>query len=183
MVVKNLQGNRVNFLDGFFEGRARAWFDSQRSSIINYNDFITRFLSECFSILIRVKLKSNWLARRFDNNNDNLQTYFLNQIRDVQHFLPQLEPYELHFTIIQQMPIRVREILSTIDFNNYKKILQTLSQLNMTFQEKINIQNTKPRNNIGNANRELSSQNNNNARNQHFSQSSRRDNFEGHPNV
>lgn len=52
----------------------------------------------------------------------------------------------------------------------------------MTFQEKISIQNTKPRNQLGNASRELSSQNNNNGRNQHLSQSARRDNFEGHRN-
>lgn len=174
--LKNLQGNRLNVLDGCFEGRARAWFESQRNSLCNYNDFKTKFLGEFFSIPIRVKLKSNWLAKRFDNTTDSLQTYFLNQIKEAQYIIPQCEPYELYFTIIQQMPMRVREILSTVDFNDYNKISQALSQLDSTFREKVNIQNLKPRNQMGNMNREMPSNHNNNARGQQYPQNSRREN-------
>lgn len=61
-------------------------------------------------------------------------------MQEAQYFTPKFESYELHFTIIQQMPIKIREILSTIDFNSFDKITQALSQLDLTFQDKINNQ-------------------------------------------
>ncbi|XP_043480161.1 uncharacterized protein LOC122509901 [Leptopilina heterotoma] len=169
-VLKNLQGNRLSLIDGCFDGRARAWFESQRSTLINYADFKTKFLAEFFSIPIRVKLRAEWLARRFDNSSDNLQTYFMRQIKEAQFFTPQYEPYELHFMIIQQLPMRVREIVSTIDFKDYDKISQCLAQLDFAFQEKTSHYNVKSRNSVSNAYNENK---NNDKRNQQQSQSSR----------
>lgn len=83
-------------------------------------------------------MKSDWLARRTDDSRDTLQTYFLNQIKEAQYFLPSFQKYELYFTIIQQLPMRVREILATVDFNDYNEISQFLSQLDFAFQEKVN---------------------------------------------
>lgn len=67
-------------------------------------------------------MKSEWLSRRFVTNTNNLQIYFLKQIKEAQYFIPQFELYELHFTIIQQMPKRLRAVLATVDFNDYNKI-------------------------------------------------------------
>lgn len=137
--VKSIPNDgKLSVLEGSFEGRARAWFDTQKNTFINYEDFQTKFLAEFYSIPVRVKIKSSWLAKRFDGNKGNLQTYFLNQIRDAQYFIPRLEAYELHYTVIQQMPTRIRDALATVDFSNFDKISQALSQLDLTFQEKTN---------------------------------------------
>lgn len=146
--------NKLSFLDGAFEGRARAWFETQKGLMINYIDFKNKFLAEFYSIPIRVQIKSGWLSRRFEGNLSNLQTYFMNQVKEAQYFLPIMEPYELHYTVIQQMPIRVREALATIDYNNFDRISQALSQLDLTYQEKTNHsrQIAKPLNNFGNSN-------------------------------
>lgn len=54
-IIKNIQENRFNVIDGCFEGRARFWFESQRNNIFNYNEFKTTFLAEFFSIPIRIR--------------------------------------------------------------------------------------------------------------------------------
>lgn len=93
-VLKQITGSRLNFLDGAFDGRAKAWFESQRNAFINYNDFKEKFTSDFFSIPIRVKIKSAWLTKRFTPNKDTLQKYFLDQFNEVQYFLPKMEAYE-----------------------------------------------------------------------------------------
>ena len=139
--LKNItRANCLNVFDCALEGRARAWFDAQRNGFVDYDDFKTKFLNEFYSIPIRVKIKSRWLANRFDHNRDNLQSYFLDQIKDARHFLPQMEPYEMYYTIIQQMPIRVREALATVDFSDFDRISQALAQLDLTFVDKISSQ-------------------------------------------
>lgn len=127
-------GSRVDILDEVFSDKAKIWFDSQ--SFTDYNDFKRKFIEEFYSIPIRVRIKGEWLARRFDPSKDQLSGYFLSQIKDAQYFSPPLESYELHYTIIQQLPLRVREILSTIDFADFQKISHTLSQLQNTHKEK-----------------------------------------------
>lgn len=139
-VLKQITGCRLNFLDGALEGRAKSWFDAQRIVFANFNDFKEKFLLEFYSIPIRVKIKSAWLARRFVPNKDSLQSYFLEQFNEAQYFLPKMDAYEVHYTIVQQMPIRVRENLATVDFENFEKISKALSQLDLTYGDKVNTQ-------------------------------------------
>lgn len=126
--------NRLNILDGVFEGRAKVWYEAQTFS--NYEDLKKKFLNEFFLIPIRVKVKSAWLAKKFNPSTDQLASYFLNQIKEAQYFSPIMEKYELHYTIIQQLPYRIRELMATIDYNDFNKILNALSQLDLTFSDK-----------------------------------------------
>lgn len=148
------ENNWLNVLDSAFEGRARAWFETKKSSLVNYQDFKNKFLAEFFSIPVRVNIKSAWLARRFEGSSCNLQTYFINQVREAQYFIPRLDDYELYYTIIQQMPMRTRESLATVDYSNFDKISQALAHLDLSFQEKINNrkQNMPGSNNVSNSN-------------------------------
>lgn len=68
----------LDILDGVFEGRARIWFDTQNFD--TFDAFKIKFLEEFFSIPVRVKIKSAWLARRFNSSKDHLNNYFLNQV-------------------------------------------------------------------------------------------------------
>lgn len=141
--------NKLNVLEGVFEGRVRVWFETQRNQFIDFNDFRIKFLNEFYSIPIRVKYKSNWLAKRFEPNRESLHSYFLGQIQQAQYFLPRMEDYEVHYTIISQMPIRVREAMATADFSDFNKISQALNQLDLTFSDKSNGQ-KKPQSNNNN---------------------------------
>lgn len=49
-----------------------------------------------------------------------------------------MESYELHYTIIQLLPHRAKEILSNIDFNDFNKLSESLSQLDLTFGDNQN---------------------------------------------
>lgn len=162
----------MSVLEGAFEGRARVWFDAQRNMFMSYRDFKNKFLAEFYSIPTRVNLKLNWLNRRFEGDKHNLRSYFLNQIRDAQYFVPEMESFELHFTIIQQMPIRVREMMSTIDFNDFDKISQTLSQLDLTFGEKVNSRSRNNNNQFRDANNDQFHKCRKDQRNQEYSKGS-----------
>lgn len=57
-VLKNLQGNRLNLIDGCLDGRARVWFESQWSTLINYGwrvDLITHLI--VCKLILCIKLK------------------------------------------------------------------------------------------------------------------------------
>lgn len=57
--LKNIANARcVNILDGAFNGRVSVWFDMQRNSCDDYDDFKTKFLAEFYSIPIRVRIKA-----------------------------------------------------------------------------------------------------------------------------
>lgn len=49
-----------------------------------------------------------------------------------------METYDLHYTVIQRMPSRIRDALAVVDFNDFEKISQALSQFDLTYQERIN---------------------------------------------
>lgn len=135
--IKNiLANNQLGFVDGALEGRAKVWFDTKRNSFAGYDEFREQFLKDFYSVPIRVQFKSNWLSRRFESNKEGLNSYFLGQVKEAQYFEPAMKPYELHYTIAQQLPIRVREILSTVDYSDFGKVSNALSQLDLTFQDK-----------------------------------------------
>lgn len=131
------ENNGLDILDASFEGRVRIWFETQRVSFDDYNDFKNKFLSEFYLIPIRVKIKSNWLQRKFEGSKETLVTYFQRQVQEAQYILPKMEDYEIFYTIVSQMPIRVREAMVTVDFNSYNKVSQSLTQLDFTFHDKL----------------------------------------------
>lgn len=73
--------NKLIILETAFEGHVKLWFDTQRNSFTNFDDFKTKFLNEFYFIPIRVKIKSAWLAKRFEPNQDTLHSYFLGQVQ------------------------------------------------------------------------------------------------------
>lgn len=125
---------RMEFLDEVFDENEKLWYDTQ--TFKDYNDFKKKFIADFYSVPVRVRMKSIWSSKRFDPSKDQLTSYFLSQVKDAQYFSPPLENYELFYTIIQQLPTRVRELLSTIDFSDLSKITQVLSQLDLTFRDK-----------------------------------------------
>ena len=143
-VTKSIRNeHKLDIVYNALEGQAKFWFEANRDNFADYNAFSQSFLEEFYSVPIRVKIKSDWLAKRFDSSDGNLQTYFLKQVKEAQHFVPRMDAYELHYIVIQQMPIRVREALVTVDFTDIKKIQQALSQLDLTIVEKTNNNNKK----------------------------------------
>lgn len=130
--------NRVSMLDNVFEDRAADWFETQKNSIVSFDDFQQKFLAEFFSVPVRVQMKSQWLSQRFESHKESLNSFFLRQVNEAQYIEPKLEAYEIHYTIVQQLPLRVREIMAAVDFADFNKISQTLTQLDLTFHDKTN---------------------------------------------
>lgn len=90
--------NHMDVLDDVFCDRAKIWFESH--SYVDYQDFKQKFIEEFYSIPVRVRMKADWLAKRFDPSKDQLSAYFFSQIKDAQYFLPSLKNCELHYTVI-----------------------------------------------------------------------------------
>lgn len=133
--IKHISLNeRLEYLDDVFDGNEKLWFETQ--TFADYASFKKKFIEEFYSVAVRVRIKADWHKRKFDPSKDQLNSYFLNQVKDAQYFTPQMENYELHYTIIQQLPMRIREILSAVDFADFEKICQVLSQLDITFRDK-----------------------------------------------
>ncbi|KAK2577556.1 hypothetical protein KPH14_000789 [Odynerus spinipes] len=72
--------------------------------------------------------------------------YFQGQIREAQYFDPPLTSYEINYSIIQQYPMRIRETLAVINYENTDAILQALEQVGEFQDEKYN-QNERRKNN------------------------------------
>ena len=127
---------KLNVVESALEGRARAWFETQRDNFHGYDEFKDGFLREFYSVPIKVKIKTDWLSKRMDSNQGNLQSFFLDQLKTAQYFIPKMESYAVHFCIIQQMPFRTREALVAVDFSDMSKVLQALAQLDATYAER-----------------------------------------------
>ena len=57
--IKSIPDNgRLNVLDSALEGRSKAWLETQRCTLLNFDDFKDKFLAEFYSVPIRVKTKS-----------------------------------------------------------------------------------------------------------------------------
>lgn len=130
--------HRLLLIENALEGRAKMWYETNRDEFMDYEQFKAAFLKEFFSIPIRVKIKSRWSARRFEPGKSTLQSYFLSQYKEAQYFLPIPEVYEINYSIIQQLPIRVREALTAIDYSEVNKVTQALAHLDLTHEEREN---------------------------------------------
>lgn len=123
-------------VENALEGRAKVWYNANRVQFANYEAFKTAFLNEFFSIPVRVRMKSQWASRKHTGQSGTLQTFFLKQITEAEYFSPPLDPYELNYTVVQQLPIRVRKSLVTVDYTDSNSIANSLSQLDMVNEER-----------------------------------------------
>ncbi|XP_048513868.1 uncharacterized protein LOC125501641 [Athalia rosae] len=135
--IKNTsQANKLDVVERSLEGRAQIWYEA--NNFENYLVFKTAFLNEFHSIPNQVKIKSKWLTRRYESQNGSLQTYFYDQISEAQYFQPKYTDYELHYHIIQQLPIKYRQNLVSIDYSNAKNVAQVLAHMDLNNEAREN---------------------------------------------
>lgn len=128
-------------------GRAKIWFDIHRSSFNNYEGFKKSFKEEFYSIQYRVKIKNRWSSRRYKSQDGSLGNYFGKQTREAKYFEPVLSQYEINYAVVQQLPVRVRDILATVDFNDTKLVSRALSNLDLAQEERDRYEKSKNSNN------------------------------------
>ncbi|XP_043474362.1 uncharacterized protein LOC122506313 [Leptopilina heterotoma] len=134
---------QLTILKYLLHGKVKTWFHIQQSPFIDINDFKIKFLNYFFSIPIQVNFKLKWYSRRFIPKRGNLQSYFMNQIYEAQYLFSEMDIGEIFYRIIQQMPNRVKDALVTVDYLNFDKILQSLVNLDLIYQDKQNARNNE----------------------------------------
>ncbi|KAK2575340.1 hypothetical protein KPH14_012742 [Odynerus spinipes] len=122
--------------ESFLEGRAKFWADTVSNITQPYTEFRCKFLKEFYSIPVQVKLKNQWLSRRYRQQEGALQDYFYKQIRAARYFEPEMSTYEINYSVAQQFPIRIREALSTVDYSCTSAMVQALAQLESIQRER-----------------------------------------------
>lgn len=127
--------HKIIVTESLLEGRAKIWMNSGTQTFRSYREFREAFLNEFYSIPIRVKLKNQWLSRRYRNADGNLQEYFYTQMRTAKYFEPELSVYEIIFSILQQFPNRIRESLASVEYN-IDSVSQALSRLDGVQRER-----------------------------------------------
>lgn len=86
-----------------------------------------------------MKFKTEWSARKFKpGSNLCLREYFLEQTRAAKYITPRMDDYEINYTIIKQLPQRVRDALSTVDYLKSDVISQALARLDASYTENYN---------------------------------------------
>lgn len=121
------ENNKLEIVERSLEGRAHTWFDA--NVFETFDDFRTAFLNEFNSVPCQVKLKSKWLKRRYNQQDGTLQSYFYDQVSEAQFFQPKYSPYEMHYHIIQQLPVKYRDLLATVNYSDKTSIAQALGNL------------------------------------------------------
>ncbi|KAK2578319.1 hypothetical protein KPH14_012620 [Odynerus spinipes] len=127
---KNVKNeHKVLVAESLLEGRAKIWANSVTRAFTDFKAFREAFLQEFYSIPIRVRLKNQWLSRRYRYTDGSMLEYFYKQLRAALHFEPELNKYEINYSIIQQFPVRVREATASVDYTDVNSIAQALSRL------------------------------------------------------
>lgn len=86
----------------------------------------------------QVRLKAQWSSRRYASTDQAMQSYYLKQVSVAQYFTPKLDEYEINYTAVQQLPMRARDALVTIDSGNTNAVARALAQLDASFEENEN---------------------------------------------
>lgn len=140
-IVKNVpEEQKIWVVHSTLEGRAKIWIDGRRSRINNYTGFKAAFIQEFYSTAIQIREKNRWSQRRYKQSDGNLRTYYLKQVKEAQYFEPKMSDYEINYSIVQQMPYRIKESMIAIDFSKTAVIEAALSQLDAIQEEKDNDQ-------------------------------------------
>ena len=125
-------------VETLLEGRAKDWYRSQQGQCANFDDFVTVFLAEFYSITTQVRLKSQWFSRRYSAADGAMQSYFLKQISVAQYFTPKLDQYEINYSVVQQLPGCARDALVTITYEDTNHVARAIAQLDMTYEDSRN---------------------------------------------
>ena len=89
------------------------------------------------------------MDRRCDSNEGSFLTYYYREVRDARYFIIKLTLYEVNYSIIQQYPISIKEMLATLNCNDDVLIGQTLANLDGIRRERVNMRENKPWNHNG----------------------------------
>lgn len=127
---KNIQlEGRLVVLDTLFEGKAGKWYRRVRDQFANYEQFKQSFLKEFYSTPFRVQFENRWATRRYTPRDGSLHAYFNQQLHETRHFDPPLTAYKKNYTIVQQLPSRVRGMVSSVNFADTEALSRTLTQI------------------------------------------------------
>ncbi|XP_024946815.1 uncharacterized protein LOC112495254 [Cephus cinctus] len=121
--------SKLKIVETCLAGRALNWFTIHRDDFRNFQHFVNKFEAEFYSIPVRIRIKTRWQERRYKLSDGSILAYFYDQVRAAQYLCPRLGVYEMHYTIVQQLPMRVREILATVDYADTTILIQALEQL------------------------------------------------------
>lgn len=137
--VKNVtEQYKIPIVESKLQGKARVWWDASKEDVITYDDFKSKFLEKFYSIPIQIKAKGKWSSKRYQKQDGSLQTYFFKQVREAKYFTPKLSQFEINYTIIQQLPWRIRDALATVNMNDLKSVENAISYLDLDFEEREN---------------------------------------------
>lgn len=132
-VRKNIDENqKLIIIEDSLKGISRLWFDTVTVAFRNFEDFKNQFLDKFFSLEARMKVKAEWENRKYRAQDKSFQAYYNEQIKLAKFSVPKMEPHEVNFIIINQLPQRVRDILSTIEYKDSLKIAQALARLDLS---------------------------------------------------
>lgn len=127
--AKSIRDDRkLAVIESCLSGRARTWFVINRNNFERYENFVRAFSDEFYTVPVQVNIRNRWRDRRYHVADGSLTTYFFNQVKAAQYIGPRMLTYELNYCIVQQLPSRVRDILSVVDFSNTTLITQALEQ-------------------------------------------------------
>lgn len=125
---KNIRNDqKLIVLETFLRGRARAWFLINRQDCDNFHDFRILFLDEFYSLPVKVRLMNRWRDRRYVSADGSLVDYYYKQVQASRYFEPPMSSYEVNYCIAQQLPARIRDLLSTIDYSNSALMMQVIT--------------------------------------------------------
>lgn len=136
---------QILMLENILDAPIKVWYQNVKNSIQNFDQFKEAFLKQFYSIPIRLHFKARWQARRYTSE-VTMQEYFYRQVNEAQYFEPPVLPYEVNFSIIQQMPLQTRMALATIDYSQTNQVSQALAQLDLaqsTHYQFYNVQNNQ----------------------------------------
>lgn len=126
---------KLLLVEDALKGRARVWFEARYSPFISFEHFKTIFLNEFYGVEARIKFKSEWASKRFKVADRSLREYFQSQVRAAKYISPRMDDYEIHYTIIKQLPQRARDALAAVEYTDTERISKALERLDASHGE------------------------------------------------
>lgn len=141
--LKNIKDDKkLAIVDMALERKAHLWWMLQ-SNIKTYEEFVKSFKEHFYSVATQVSVRNKWANKKFTKNEGNLHDFYFKQLRESSFIRPILSEYEKNFTIVQQLPLWVREAIALIDLTKSDNIGQTLTHLDLIYADRMKINNKK----------------------------------------